>query len=91
MRRDPIIDEVRQSREAIAREYGDDLETIAAAFQQQDAASAVKTVSLRPKRLLKPAMRRKTVKPRWPNKAVQPSSRARRKAKSRKRSRAARG
>ena len=39
MRRDPIVEEVRESREAIAREFGDDLDTIVAAFQRQDAES----------------------------------------------------
>lgn len=51
MRRDPIVDEVRAIREAIAEEYGNDLKAIVAAFQQQDAATGAQSVSLPAKRL----------------------------------------
>ena len=51
MGRDPIVDEVRAIREAIAEEHGNDLKAIVAHFQQQDAASAIKGVSLSPKYL----------------------------------------
>ena len=36
MRRDPIVEEVRRNREAIAREHGNDLGAIVAAFQRED-------------------------------------------------------
>ena len=62
MRRDLIVEEVRRNREAIAREHGNDVDAIVAAFQREEAASGVKTVSLRPKRLLKPAVRRASSK-----------------------------
>lgn len=51
MRRDPIVDEVRAIREAIAEEHGNDLKAIVAAFQRQDAASGVQGVSFPAKRL----------------------------------------
>ena len=50
-RRDPIVEEVRRHREAIAREHGDDLDAIIAAFQRQDASDSRPTVSLAPKRI----------------------------------------
>ena len=51
MGRDPIVDEVRAIREAIAEEHGHDLKAIVAYFQRQDAASPTKGVSLPPKYL----------------------------------------
>ena len=51
MRRDPIVDEVRAIREAIAKEHGNDLKAIVADFQRQDASSGIKGVSF-PARLL---------------------------------------
>ena len=51
MGRDPIVDEVRAIREAIAEEHGNDLKAIVAYFQRQDAASPIKGVSLPPKHL----------------------------------------
>ena len=51
MRRDPIVDEVRAIREAIAEEHGNDLKAIVAHFQRQDAASAIKGVSFPTKHL----------------------------------------
>ena len=51
MSRDPIVDEVRAIREAIAEEHGNDLKAIVAHYQRQDAASAIKGVSLPPKLL----------------------------------------
>lgn len=50
-RRDLIVEEVRRHREAIAREHGDDLDAIIAAFQRQDASDSRPTVSLPPKRI----------------------------------------
>ena len=51
MGRDPIVDEVRAIREAIAEEHGNDLKAIVAHHQRQDAASVIKGVSLPPKLL----------------------------------------
>ena len=51
-RRDPIVEEVRKHREAIAREHGNDLDAIIAAFQRQDASDDRATVSFLPKRLV---------------------------------------
>jgi hypothetical protein len=76
MRRDPIVEEVRRNREAIAREHGNDLDAIVAAFQREESASGVKTVSFRAKRVSKPVMRLRTVKSRRPDKSPQPTSRA---------------
>ena len=76
MRRDPIVEEVRKNREAIAREHGNDVDAIVGAFQQEDATSGVTTVSFPPKRFVKPATRRKPGKTRRPNRALQPPSRA---------------
>ena len=65
-RRDPIVEEVRRHREAIAREHGNDLDAIIAAFQRQDASDSRPTVSLAPKRI---------------EQRVQPKSRATRRPK----------
>lgn len=51
MRRDPIVEEVRRNREAIAHEHGNDLEAIATAFQREDAGSGTATVSFPPRRI----------------------------------------
>ena len=59
MRRDPIVEEVRRNREAIAREHGNDMDAIVAAFQRAEAASGGTTVSFPPKRLVKPATHQK--------------------------------
>jgi len=77
MRRDPIVEEVRRNREAIAREHGNDVDAIVAAFQREEATSGVTTVSFPRKRFVKPATRRKPGKTeRRPNRALQPTSRA---------------
>lgn len=73
MRRDPIVEEVRRNREAIAREHGNDLDAIVAAFQREDAASGITTVSFPPKRLVKPAKPQKRGKIRRPNKRMEPT------------------
>ena len=73
MRRDPIVEEVRRNREAIAREHGNDLDAIVAAFQREDAASGTATVSLPPKRFVKPTKQRKSGKIRRPNKRMEPT------------------
>jgi hypothetical protein len=75
MRRDPIVEEVRRHREAIAREHGNDVDAIVAAFQREDATSGVTTVSLPPKRFVKPATHRKLAKTRRPNPRMEPTRR----------------
>ena len=66
-RRDPIVEEVRRHREAVARERGNDVGGIIAAFQREDAATGVVTVSFPPKRLVKRATRRKPDSTRRPD------------------------
>ena len=73
MRRDPIVEEVRKNREAIAREHGNDLAALVAAFQREDAVSGITTVSFPPKRLVKPAKARQPGKTRRPNKRMEPT------------------
>ena len=73
MRRDPIVEEVRKNREAIVREHGNDVDAIVAAFQREEAASQVITVSFPPKRVVKPATRRKSDKTGRPNKRMEPT------------------
>lgn len=79
MSRDPIVEEVRRHREAIAREHGNDVDAIVAAFQREEATSGVTTVSFPPKRFVKPATRRKLAKIRRPNKRMEPTRSASRK------------
>jgi hypothetical protein len=74
-RRDPIVDEVRKHRAAIAREHGNDLDAIIAAFQREDAADASRTtVSFPPKRVVRPRSRSKGRTTRRPNKRLQPTA-----------------
>lgn len=92
VRRDPIVDEVRRNREAIAREHGNDLDAIVAAFQQEEATSDVPTVSFPPKRFVKRTLRPKPATTGRPNKASQATSRAAKaRGPSKARKRAARG
>lgn len=72
-RRDPIVEEVRRNREAVARELGNDVGAMIAAFQREDAASGVITVSFQPKRLVKRATRRKPDSGRRPNNRMEPT------------------
>ena len=53
VRRDPIVEEVHRNRAAIAREHGNDLDAIVAAFQREEATSEVPAVSFPPKRFVK--------------------------------------
>ena len=62
MPRDPIVEEVRRNREAIAREHGNNVDAIVAAFQTEEAISGVTTVSFPPKRIGKSSA--KLAKPR---------------------------
>lgn len=73
MGRDPIVEEVRRNREAIARQHGNDVDAIIAAFQREDATSGVTTVSFPPKRLMKRATRRKPGKTKRPNNRMEPT------------------
>jgi len=73
MRRDPIVEEVRRNREAIAQELGNDVGAIVAAFRREDEAAGVTTVSFPPKRLVKPATRRHLGKAKRPNKRMEPT------------------
>ena len=73
-RRDPIVEEVRKHRAAIAREHGNDIEAILAALEQEPDDGP--TVSLVPRRV--PTMRgpqRKTRAIRRPDKASEPTAR----------------
>ena len=75
-RRDPIVEEVRKHRAAIAREHGNDLEAIIIAFRREDAADRSRgTVSFPPKRIGKPRRRSKATKTRRPNKRMEPTAR----------------
>jgi hypothetical protein len=74
-RRDPIVDEVRKHRAAIAREHGNDVDAIIAAFRREDAADTTRmTVSFPPKRVTRPRSRSKAGTTRRPNKRLQPSA-----------------
>lgn len=57
-RRDPIVEEVRKHRAAIAREHGNDLEALVAALERDDSLGDAPTVSFPPKRIAqRPAIR----------------------------------
>ncbi len=74
-RRDPIVDEVRKHRAAIAREHGNDLDAIIAAFRREDAADTTRaTVSFPSKRVVKTRSRSKARTTRRPNKRLQPTA-----------------
>lgn len=73
-RRDPIVEEVRKHRTAIAREHGNDLAAIFAALEQ-DPLDDTPTVSRPPKRI-GTRVRRTAAKPiRRPNKRMEPTAR----------------
>lgn len=73
-RRDPIVEEVRKHREAIAREHGGRLDAILAAFRREEATWPAGTVSRPPKPVVKRASRRKTTATRRP-KRMEPTAR----------------
>ena len=75
-RRDPIVEEVRKHREAIAREHGNDLEAIVAALEGDESSGDGSTVSFPPKRIAKRTLRRTAEKTRRPNKALEPTARS---------------
>lgn len=61
MSRDPIIDEVRAHRAAIAREHGNDLKAIIAALKRKEGADGRRVVSLARKRVPPGYAKRKAV------------------------------
>ena len=52
-RRDPIVEEVRKHRAAIAREHGNRLDSILAAFRREEASWPAGTVSRPPKQIIR--------------------------------------
>jgi hypothetical protein len=50
MSKDPIVDEVRAARAAIAAEYGNDLKKIIAALKRKEGADGRRVVDLTAKR-----------------------------------------
>jgi len=75
-RRDPIVEEVRKHRQAIAREHGNDLEAIVAALERDDSLGDAPTVSFPPKRIAKRTVRQSARKTRRPNKRMEPTARS---------------
>ena len=59
MPRDPIVEEVRRIREAIAGEHGYDIKAIVHALQRQEAEGGRQLVALPPKPLPKDQTERK--------------------------------
>ncbi|MBI4487080.1 MAG: hypothetical protein HY655_13820 [Acidobacteria bacterium] len=59
MSQDPIVDEVRAHRAAIAREHGNDLKAIIAALKRKEGADGRRVVSFVAKREVKKLTRRK--------------------------------
>lgn len=74
-RRDPIVEEVRKHRAAIAREHGNDVAAIVAALEGEDPEEVTPMVSLSPKRLRKRTTGRRLRATRRPNKALEPTAR----------------
>jgi len=72
-RQDPIVEEVRRHREAIARERGNTVDAIVASFQREEVASGITTVSRPPKRLVKSGPKRKLKKTGRPNRRMEPT------------------
>jgi hypothetical protein len=73
IRRDPIVEEVRKHRAAIAREHGNDIEAILAALEQEPDDTP--TVALPAKRLATRVRRRKPRSTRRPNTRMEPTRR----------------
>ena len=71
--RDPIVEEVRKHRAAIAREHGNDIEAILAALDEEP--DDAQTVSFPPRRLASRGLKRTTRSNRRPNKRMQPTAR----------------
>jgi hypothetical protein len=51
MTRDPIVEEVRAARDAIAKDHGYDLEAIFAALREMEKRSGKEHVTLPPRRV----------------------------------------
>ena len=49
--KDPIVDEVRSARDAIAKEFDYDIERLAAALKEREAKSGRRVVCLQPRRI----------------------------------------
>jgi transketolase N-terminal domain/subunit len=58
MARDPIVDEVRAARTAIAREHGNDLQAIVAALERKEGADGRPVVSFAARGTKKPTKRK---------------------------------
>jgi len=56
---DPIVEEVRAIREAIAKEHGNDVTAIVLALQRRQAESGRKLVSFPPRRVAEKQRQRK--------------------------------
>lgn len=76
IRRDPIVEEVRKHREAIAREHGNNVAAIVEALEREDASDdGTPLVSFPPKRSPRRAGHRPARATRRPNNALEPSAR----------------
>lgn len=73
-RRDPIVDEVRKHREAIAREHGNRLDRILAALRREEATWPAGTVARVPKRPVKRVGRTSPTAAQQPNKRLHPTA-----------------
>ena len=69
-RRDPIVEEVRKHRAAIAREHGNRLDAILAALRREESSWPAGTVSRPSKPIGKPASRPKPETTARPNKRL---------------------
>jgi len=58
MARDPIVEEVRAARAAIAREHGNDLKAIVAALKRKEGADGRRVVSFAARQTTKPTTRK---------------------------------
>ncbi len=75
IRRDPIVEEVREQRAQIACEHDNDVAAIVAALEGEDPAETTPMVSFPPKRLRKRTTRRGLRATLRPNKALEPTAR----------------
>ena len=75
MRRDPIVEEVRKHRQAIAREHGNDVKAIVAALEGDDSVETTPMVSFPAKHLARATKHRQLRTKRRPNKALEPTVR----------------
>ena len=73
-RRDPIVEEVRKHRAAIAREYGNDIDTILAALEREEADWPGGTITRAAKTLPTARAMTKSQRTRRPNKRLHPTT-----------------